>query len=347
MAAAHRAIVRPVLLAAAALLSTAQSLAQQARSEPSAVERCLTLAEAATETSPEYPLAAFKRGVAGRVTAELVFTLADRAPAVHVLNAESSDKSETGAIPASDFEAAVRRFARHYRVPCLTAADAPARLAIEYVFRREQTETVHGQPQDLVRAQRDALWRCVRHTSGRAQLAYPRNALQAQLQGRVFSVMRFTAADQAPEVQVFARDGAAGLAAAVTEWAAGLRMPCQTGGPFETTVTYHFVLERDAFGFKPGIGFSHLLRAMPPAVREKMPRDTTGMGCPFTVRLSYTQPLRPNTVGVVAGGWSPARTAFLDWLRTVELNLPDESLDSVFADDVDFTVPCVKIQPTP
>lgn len=322
--------------------------AQQLTTPPSPIERCLTLIDAAadSDTQPAYPMRAFQQGVDGRVKVELVFTLPDREPVLKMLASESADKREQHKVEAEEFEQAVRDFARRYRLPCLTPAEAPARLAIEYLFRRDSPFVVHGQPQDLARAERDALLRCVRHTSGKAQPAYPRVSLQSGTQGRVYVEMLFTAADQPPTAKVFARDSARGLATAITDWVAGLRMPCQTGEPFALATTYVFVLDRNAFGFKPGIGLSQLLGAMPPEVRQRMPRDTTAMGCPFDIRMHYTQPLRPNS-GQVTGGWWPARAPFIEWLQTVVLALPEESLDSVFADHVDFTVPCLKIEPTP
>ena len=349
MARLRRPIAPPALLAGliAWCLALPAAQAQQARSEPSAAERCLKLTDEVTDAGPEYPFEAFKRGTSGRVKVELEFTLPDKAPSVKVLEASAEVKGEQRAsAAASDFETAVRAFARHYRVPCLTPSEVPARFSVEYVFRPDRRQPEHGQPTDLERAERAALWRCVRHSRADAKLEFPVRAFYEPVQGRVLARLRFPAADEAPEVELYARPGARRLADAVREWVTGLRLPCHRGGTYETTLTYVFVIEGDAYGFKPGIGFRQLLATMPVAVREKMPRDTTPMGCPFDIRLTYTRPQRDNDVDVLSP-WNPARKPFLDWLRTVELVLPEESLDSVFGDSVVFTVPCLKIQPTP
>lgn len=349
MARPRRPIAPPALLAGviAWCLALPAAQAQEARSEPSAVERCLTLTADASDAGPEYPFEAFKRGTSGRVKVELEFTLPDRAPTVKVLEASAEVKGEQRAsAAASDFETAVRTFARHYRVPCLTPSEVPARFSVEYVFRPDRRQPEHGQPTDLERAERSALWRCVRHTSGTAKPEFPVRAFQDPVQGRVLARLKFPAAEEAPEVELYARRGAKLLADTVREWAAGLRLPCHRGGAYETTLTYVFVLGGDAYGFKPGLSFRQLLAAMPVAVRERMPRDTTPMGCPFDIRLTYTRPHRANDVDVLSP-WTPARQPFLDWLRTIELVLPEKTLDAVFGDSVVFTVPCLKIQPTP
>ena len=47
------------------------------------------------------------------------------------------------------------------------------------------------------------------------------------------------------------------------------------------------------------------------------------------------------------GTHDPSRRPFLDWLRQSVLELPEPTLDSVFADTARFTVPCMKINLQP
>lgn len=333
-----------VAAALAGCLAWPAATAQQARSELSPTERCLTLAADAPDTAPAYPFEAFKRGIPGRVKAELVFTLPDRPPAVSILDSASGEPGKPSDLSPSDFEGAVRSFARQYRVPCLTPPEVPARFSVEYVFRPDRREAQHDQPTDLDRQARDALWRCVRRAGGGdLQPAYPASALRSGVQGRVLVRMKFTSPDAPPEAEVMARPVARDLADYIRSWVADLRLPCLSGGPYETTVSYFFLMEGSAYGFKPGVGFLQLLRAVSPAGRAQMPPDTTAMDCPFDVRLNYTQPHRPNRVASLSP-WNPSRRPFLDWLSTLEFDLPAKSRDSVFGDDVTFTIPCLKIQ---
>ena len=71
--------------------------------------------------------------------------------------------------------------------------------------------------------------------------------------------------------------------------------------------------------------------------------DTSTMGCPFEVALSYRQPFDPSLVGQPEQVL-PVRQPLLDWLSTLTLKLDQDQLSSVIGDTAKFTVPCIKLE---
>jgi hypothetical protein len=196
-------------------------------------------------------------------------------------------------------------------------------------------------------ARRTKLLECVTHPSGKKGPEYPQVALRQELQGRVLARLRFVAADQAPQVQVYSRPAAALLARTIEELVAGYRMPCFEGSEaIESTWEYVFLIkDTGAFGFKP-----MTLLALMPHVRgieaQTLQLDTTTMACPFEVKLWYRQPYMANQVGEV-GSREPARRPLLAWLAAQHLDMPRRSLDAVFGDAAIITVPCARINLKP
>jgi len=104
-------------------------------------------------------------------------------------------------------------------------------------------------------------------------------------------------------------------------------------------------MDTGGYGFKD-ITFLQYLRHVKDLREQTLVADTTTMGCPFDVSLIYRKPHLHNIVGQLGGG-HPARRPLLDWLAQAELQLPRQSLTSVFGDEVRFTVPCIKINLKP
>jgi hypothetical protein len=329
----RRLTARYATLALAAC-GPAAVLAQQVEALPSAASRCLQ-PRADARGEPEYPFAAWKNNEKGRVKVELEFTIPDGRPRVQVLEREG---------PSSLVDA-VESHLRSYRVPCLTAAETPARLQIEFVFRPDDRRVLWAQPLDADAAERGKSLACVRHASGDKAPAYPLAALRAELQGRVLAKLRFVAPDQPPVAEIHARPSARPLADAVERWVAGYRMPCLEGSPAEGLWSFVYRLEGDAFGLKP----LDLLQFMGSVVgidKQHVNVDTTAMGCPFDLRLSYRQPVMPNGVGEI-GSRDPARRPLIEWLQAARLNLSRRAEDAVFADSTTINVPCAKIDLKP
>jgi hypothetical protein len=311
------------------------ALAQDLRPEPSAVVECLS-PPPELRGAPEYPFEQWKFHEKGRVKVALEFTAPDRRPSVEVLEREGH----------LDFVDAVGEHVRTLRVPCLTATQTPARLVIEYIFKPDQREVLYTPPSDADDKRRNAQLACLTHVSGEKKPDYPRLALERKQQGRVLLHMRFDAADRPPEFEVYTGLGLPYLKSAIKRWAQGYRLPCQTGGPVSASIHFVFILEETGgYGFKD-ITFLQYLRGVKGLKQTTLDVDTNTMGCPFDLSLQYLMPGLPNRVGEI-GSRDPARRRLIAWLARSELDVSDEALNSIYADEVRFTVPCVKIDLKP
>lgn len=327
------ALQRVLLLAAGGLVCGAAA-AQQVELEPSPAAQCLTANDPALAL-PEYPFVQYKSGERGRVKLALEFSAADAAPQITVLEQDGGEA----------FVDSVRKHARSLRVPCLPAGGT-VRLERDYVFEPDRQQAYAGPGRDVADAQRLELLGCMRHVSGSLQLQYPQWALRDEVRGRVLVQLRFDDAAGPPTVmQVAARPGARRLATEVEQWVAGVRLPCHAGGPIHASLLYEFRFEGEAYGFKP-MTLLQFMGNVKGARQQRVQFDTTHMGCPFDIRLMYRRPFMRNWVGSV-GGYDPARHALLEWLRNAELDVPRNTLDAVFGDTADITVPCLKIDHTP
>lgn len=320
--------------------------AQQVTLEPSAAVLCLTPAAAAERGAPEYPFVAFKRGQPGRVKVALTFTAPQTRPAVEVMLQEGDD----------EFVDAVKQHVRDYRVPCHDGGEAPVQLDFDFVFRPDDRRVHWSPPVDAGDAARRAQLACIVHESGQKAPAYPREALRQDVQGRVLVRLRYEAPDRPPVAEFLSHLGAEAsartrraanlLSRPLEAWVAGYRMPCLQGKPITTTVTFVYVIDGSAYGFKPGLTLRTLLPLVRDIRKQALDFDFTRMGCPFDVQLQYRRPALPNRVGVV-GSDDPARRPFLDWLAQVDFDLPDDTLNSIYGDTASFTVPCLKIKLQP
>ncbi len=311
------------------------ALAQQTTLDESDAVKCLTPAQN-VRGAPEYPFVAYKTGETGRVSVQLAFMAPDAPPQVDLLTTVGDDS----------FVQSVRSFVEPFRVPCMRGADAPVRLRFDFVFKPDTRQVFVGRPADAGDADRRAKLACLQPMGGEALPSYPRAALERAIVGRVIVRFRFDAPDRAPAMEFYARPAARSLQRAVEDWGRKLRMPCLGNEPISLVQVHVFMIAGTAYGFKPGLDFRTLLVLMPVATRAAMPRDTTGMGCPFSVRLWYRQPDLPNHVFQVASQ-EAAREPFLRWLEGARLDVPEAMLDAIFGDTTTFEVPCLKIDPTP
>ncbi len=326
-----RPVVR-IFMLAMALGGPACVGAQQFTLEPSAAAKCLTR----PAEGPEYPFAAFKARTKGLVTVALVFKTATDEPSVEVLKSEGDD----------EFEAEVRKHVKAFRVPCLTDASAPVRLSFSFSFQPDSRKAHWDDPDLSTDESRLQMGQCIQHRSGRKALDYPRWAGSGGVHGRILARLTFRSADSAPEFHVYGRRNSLRLTEDVGEWVKGLRMPCHSGEPISLTQTYVFMLDSEAYGFKPGLDFRQLLPTIKGIREQQVAFDTTQMGCPFDVALHYRQPDLPNHVGQL-GDVNPARRPLLKWLADSQFDLPERTMDAIYGDTLKFTVPCIKINLQP
>ncbi len=325
-------------LAMVACLLAASAAAQQVALAPSAALQCLTH-QAAKSDRPEYPFVAFKSNKPGRVKVALRFTGPALRPAVKVLETDGEQDM------VASFVESVEDFVRGYRVPCHDGSAVPVELVFDFVFRRDDRQVHWLEPVDGSAPQRQRMLDCVLHTSGEKP-EYPNSALWNRVQGRVLALLHFEAPDAPPRAELLSQSSARPLAHYVESWVQGYRMPCHQGGPISSVWTFVFVIEGDAFGFKPGLTFRNLLPMVKDIRKQRLNFDFNRMACPFDVKLQYRRPALHNLVAEV-GSPDPARRPFLDWLAQLELDLSRRTLDATYGDTVEFQVPCLILNLNP
>jgi hypothetical protein len=321
-----------LVVATLALPAAAQTVAL----ERSAAADCLTVLPGG-QVQPEFPFEEYKTGVRGAVNVLLTFAGPDRAPEVTVRESTGEDA----------FVRAVRRHARDLRVPCMKPGDPVVGLTRDYVFVPDTRQVFTGGPEDAdQRAQRELL-ACVVHQTPGSQPEFPAAARRQGVQGRVVALVNFTSADGPPELKVEQRPKAQLLRKPVERWLEGLRMPCHAGGRVAGSWSFLYRFENEIFGFRD-LNLRQLI-SNTRGIRERtLLLDTHGMGCPFDVRFTYRQPNLRNLAHVIPNDRARAeQRPLLEWLESIELALPDATLDAVWGDTVVFTIPCVLIDLKP
>lgn len=337
--------MRRALVLAGLLLAAGGAMAQPAVLEPSPALQCLW-PPPAQRGEPTYPFEAFKQGLGGQVKVRLRFAGPDRPPGVKVLSHQGDDS----------FVDAVRAHVATLRVPCHDGRQAAAELDFDFVFRAgDATPVAPAVPVDPAEAERQRQKACLTRTDGVAYPQYPKPALREGVEGRVLVQMRFDAPDQPPAVRVLPRVGGDGanpqrhttrhFVEPLRDWAAGFRLPCLQGEPLTITTSYVFRSEK-VFGFKPGLTLRQLLPMVRGIRQQRLQFDFTRMACPFDVSINYRQPNLPNAVRDPIGNSAP-HAAFADWLRQMQFDLPEPTLEMIYGDDLQFTVPCFKLDLNP
>ena len=336
--------MRRAVVLAGLLLAAGWAMAQHTSLSPSAAVACLSPPPAA-RGAPEYPFEAFKAELPGNVQVRLRFTGPGLAPKVTVLG-QQGDFS---------FVNAVRSHVATLRLPCHDG-DGPVDLDFDFAFRPDETP-LSPVPVDPAHAERQRQLQCLEHRSRRNMPSYPDEVLRTgMLRARVPVELRFEAPDRPPVVRLLPRVGGDSpqggryetdaLLPTLRTWAEGYRLPCLSGGAITLVRTYVFLSERDSWGFKPGISLRDLLPLVRNIRQQRLQFDFTQMQCPFGVRVQYLQPNLPNRVAQL-GPPVAARQPFIDWLVHTQFDMPAESLDAVYGDDLTLTVPCLKIDLNP
>ena len=275
------------------LLAACGAMAQRTTLAPSAAVACLS-PPTAQRGAPDYPFQAFKNKLPGDVRVRLRFTGPGLAPAVTVLDQQGD----------ASFVDTVRSHVATLRLPCHDGAE-PVDLDFNFAFRPDETPLAPV-PSDPADAERQRQLQCLEHRSGQNMPSYPLAAQRAGVQARVPVELRFEAPDRPPVVRLLPRVGGDSLQRGRYEtdvflptlrtWAEGYRLSCMTGSPISIVRTYVFLLEGDAWGFKPGVSLRELLALVRNIRQQRLQFDFTRMQCPFDVRVEYLQPNLPNGV---------------------------------------------------
>ncbi len=292
---------------------------------------CLTRASDAPAL-PEYPPETFARKEGGEINVELEFRGPDRAPKVR------PDKSASYA----ELESAVERFAKHYRVPCMGANDAPVILRQRYVFvPNDGRKVVPSAPTDAADGARRAQLTCIVNRAGVARPSYPSSALRTGAEEKMMLRLRFGAPDLAPQLTWLTPPKHSDLRMSVEEYVSQLRMPCLNNGPIEMDEVFVFVIDGSARMVLRDMSLIELLRASKDYVVPAY-FDFNAMACPFDVRLTYMRPYSPNFVGELDSS-NPARKPLLEWMRNLTLATSESTQRKVLGDSMTVTIPCGKL----
>lgn len=309
------------------------AVGQEHLDQPHPAMACLGVPDAKLGELPEYPFELFKRGTEGKVKVQLTFVAHDQAPTIKVIDAPDD----------SSFEESVRLHAAHLRVPCAQASDLPFVLTRNYEFKKDSRQ-IFVLDDDAERSkQRKEILSCLEHRTGAKAPKFPLGARRADVQGSVLVSYRFSGGDEAASFTVTAPPELDLLRDATQDWFAGMRLPCFKGVPFHGRIIYRFVLEGDAYGFKPGISFKDVLALSSKSRLATLPGSSVEMGCPFDVRLTYFMPYRSNVVRQV-GDTDVRRKPLLDWFADLLLQMPKDTGWAVFGDSTTFQVPCYQFK---
>lgn len=298
---------------------------------PSPALACLTLPAGAPDR-PAYPADADKRKEGGVVRVQLEFRGPDRSPRVTLL--------QRSGFPALDD--AVTAHVDQYRVPCMDAANGAVTLLRDYAFDPDgRSRVMASAPRDHADGARAAQLRCMRHVVAGSKPVYPASARRHEQQGVLLVKLHFTAPDQPPTLEWVAASPYGGLRASVEEFAAGLRLPCVSGGPVAVMIAYRFVMDGGPRTVLRDTDLVNFLRSGKDLSKPVF-FDFNTMACPFDVRLTYTRPFSRNLVQQL-DTVNPARAPLLDWLAGITLNFSDQQQLDVFGDAMIVRVPCGKL----
>jgi hypothetical protein len=325
-----------LLLGVLGLGGSPPARAEQISAEPSREQRCLRH-EAGDQAAPEYPAALYNANRGGRVQVELTFEGPAWPPEVRVLLHEGE----------RDLLEAVREHVKGLRVPCMSTRQPVVVLSREYVFKPDDRQVHWTRSVDAGRQpELDRVLACMAHPSGRRGPEFPNWAERFEVQGRVLVRMTFERPDEPPRIETFARPGMRGLAQHAGAFAAQWRAPCLD--PQRPQTVRHklvFKLGGDHYGFGD-VNLLQLLKASRGLKQTTLALNTTRMGCPFELRMTYYRPLLTNSVGE-PGAPVAERRPLLEWLEQMELDLPGKSLDAAWGDSFKVAVPCLNIDLKP
>lgn len=330
------------LLAGTALTLTVLSAAkaQDAKHEGSGGQRITesaTPSDTCLRRSSEffyYPSAALKRDRGGIARLALTFRRPDAPPDVEVLTA----------IGGNDLLRAAKERVAQHRMPCLVEGAAPIRIVEDIRFDSTPREESHGfapgadQP---VSERRRELMRCLRTPEG---MTGPSGSDFGKGAANVILQFTFTAPDAPPDIHVVYRSGPPDVLdffkGSVSAW----RLPCITAQDdpvvFQQQFAYRPDAERtiiaDPLPLPAFLGSVKGIRTM--VVKFNFDE----MGCPFDVAWQFNMPAMPNVARQIgpAASYDARREPFLDWLKTLELDLTPERFERLLGKNTRIQVGC-------
>jgi len=238
------------------------------------------------------------------------------------------------------FEKAVRSHVDGYRLPCMPSGHAPVVAVQEFAFDPRGGAKVHwSEPWETAPT---SPGKCQPSGLDSSSLRYPTwRSINRPVS--VLVRMRFDRPDDAPRAEVLnAKDlPSEYFAEEVIEAVRKLRLSCAPSRRWPVTAIqiYRFRQNTDRVSLLNDLPLAKFLGSVRDVDDHKVRFDLSSMGCPFDVELRLYQPYARNGVGEV-GQTNPNRAAFLTWLSTLSLRIPDETLNQVLGDTMRISVPC-------
>ncbi len=324
-------------LAAMALVAVLAGTGQQAQAgevvpPTSKWVDCLSFVPGAP-TAISYPKDMEALNVNSRVNAVLTFTSPNRGPAL----------SFEGSAPLQPFANAINQYVSNMRLSCMDSSQSKVVLKQTFDFDALGHRIVKAsQVDDPALKEMSKLYACMEHKKPGSIPQYPQSARRYDREGHVFATMRFTKADQAPEVTVSGTPGQSDLNNSVLTYAEGLRIPCLGNEPYTTTIHYVFTFnDSGRFTLKNSTLAEFLKFAKADTKSAKF--DFNTMSCPFDVKLTYRRPYVGNSVDQL-DNYDGARKPFLDWLKDLELQFDNKTREKVIGSNVVLSVPCGQLE---
>lgn len=286
--------------------------------------RCLV---APSADKLRYDKEAIKEKIGGLVRVRLTFEGPDAAPEVEITYTSVDD----------ELVATVLDRVKSYRLPCLRSGDTPLVATQEFKFDPRDGRKVFWN--GVVTQQEDSQKKLLHCLTGAKNIVeYP---LGARGVGVVFANFTFTDPHLPPAVQIVFDGGNGAFAQAVREYSSSLRLPCMTqvDAPIKAFQQFRFLFEGSRLSRLEDTTVAAFVGAIEKPELQHVRFDFTTMSCPFEVLFILRQPYLPNDVGEVESP-DPNRRDFVNWLRGVNLRLPERTLRQVLGDSMMITVPC-------
>ena len=285
---------------------------------------------------PDYPATALASAKGAIVRVRLHFTAAEQGPRVDVAYNNGDEV----------FVQAVRAFVADYRLPCL--AEAPgvvdAIQEFQFVIKAPDPVVYWNKPRDDLNGIDQLTPECEKSAAAVATAnppLYPARFLREGQTGSVLVRLKFVSTDAAPEVEILYESNKV-FTGAVQRAIERYRLPCLAprGGPVIATQLFTFLLEGMPHSVvKPAVAFPQFAGLISDLSKQHVRFDFNTMGCPFDVKVGLYQPYMRNRVGEVSET-DPSRREFVEWLRTVTLNIPTENFKTMIGQEFTVAVPC-------
>lgn len=296
---------------------------------PSPALACLTLTSGATNAI-EYPEEALKRKDGGTIVVNLEFNGPESAPDVDIVDGRSAH---------NELVLAVKKHVKRFRIPCMKQGDQPVRFRQEYIFLpHDARKIVDATPVDLAVEEKKKLLQCITHLKPGSKPHYPIGALRREAQGNFLVSLKFENPTGAPDVKWLAAANDIHLKESIAYFVEGLRMPCFSGAPLETTFLYKFSIDDGSRVFLKDSDLVSFLRSARDMYKP-VQFDFDTMNCPFDLRVNYRRPYAPSHIGELENS-NIARKPFLEWLSTVTLDLKEDDNNRVLGSIFTLHVPC-------